>query len=331
MEKVSVIVPVYRVEQYIDKCVESIVNQTYTNLEIILVDDGSPDNCPQMCDEWAKKDSRIKVIHKKNGGLSDARNAGIDAASGNYVYFLDSDDSISIDTLETYINISEKENCDIVFGRYQRVFDDPNKNQIINCTNELYIYSIADFWNVVYKVNKELGFEICVNCIISCNKLFRKSLFSDIRYLVGKKNEDEYIIHELVSKCKKIAFIDKVYYYYYQNEESIMGSIRKTHFHNDFFDAVIRRVDYFQKNKMEIADIAFDYYKNMFEGQYFITKDEEYKVLLKKKYRNLVRVSRVSLKKCSRKDRMKSIIFYINPKWLKWLYKIKNYYIHKLR
>ena len=95
MDLISVIVPVYQVEEYLDRCVQSIVDQTYTNLEIILVDDGSPDRCPQMCDEWAKRDSRIRVIHKENGGLSDARNAGMQAASGTYIAFVDSDDWVS--------------------------------------------------------------------------------------------------------------------------------------------------------------------------------------------------------------------------------------------
>ena len=93
---ISVIVPIYNVEKYLDKCVDSIINQTYKNLEIILVDDGSPDNCPQMCDDYAKKDSRIRVVHKENGGLSDARNAGMKVATGEYVSFIDSDDYISL-------------------------------------------------------------------------------------------------------------------------------------------------------------------------------------------------------------------------------------------
>ena len=97
-KKISIIIPVYKVEKYLDKCVESVVNQTYKNLEIILVDDGSPDNCPKMCDEWAEKDKRIKVIHKENGGLSDARNFGIEKATGDYLMFLDSDDYLDVTT-----------------------------------------------------------------------------------------------------------------------------------------------------------------------------------------------------------------------------------------
>ena len=103
MPLISVIVPIYNVEKYLDRCVDSIINQTYKNLEIILVDDGSPDNCPQMCDDYAKKDSRIKVVHKENGGLSDARNVGMEVATGEYVSFIDSDDYISLDCYETVL------------------------------------------------------------------------------------------------------------------------------------------------------------------------------------------------------------------------------------
>ena len=112
--KVSVIVPVYKVERYLDRCLQSIFNQTYKNLEIILVDDGSPDNCPKMCDEYKKADGRVTVIHKENGGLSDARNAGMDIATGDYLLFVDSDDWIEHDTIETLQSIAEKEKVDFV-------------------------------------------------------------------------------------------------------------------------------------------------------------------------------------------------------------------------
>lgn len=105
---ISVIVPIYNVESYLNRCVESIVNQTYQNLEIILVDDGSPDNCPQICDDWARKDSRIKVIHKENGGLSDARNAGMNIATGEYISFIDSDDYVALDFCETMLLVIKK-------------------------------------------------------------------------------------------------------------------------------------------------------------------------------------------------------------------------------
>lgn len=110
---VTVVLPIYNVEQYLDRCINSVVNQTYKNLEIILVDDESPDNCPKMCDEWAKMDSRIKVIHKKNQGLGYARNTGIDSATGEYIYFVDSDDYIAMDTIELAYKAAAENNADI--------------------------------------------------------------------------------------------------------------------------------------------------------------------------------------------------------------------------
>ena len=115
--KVSVVVPIYKVEKYLDRCVQSIINQTYENLEIILVDDGSPDNCPDMCDEYAKADSRVTVVHKPNGGLPDARNAGLDVASGEFILFVDSDDWIESQTVAELIEIIEKHNVDFVTFR----------------------------------------------------------------------------------------------------------------------------------------------------------------------------------------------------------------------
>ena len=113
-EKVSIIVPVYNVEKYLDKCIESIVNQTYRNIEIILVDDGSPDKCPEICNEWAKKDDRIKVIHKENGGLSSARNAALEIAQGDYITFVDSDDWIENDMIQSMLTCAAKNDADIV-------------------------------------------------------------------------------------------------------------------------------------------------------------------------------------------------------------------------
>jgi len=115
----SVIVPVYKVEEYLEACVESVLNQTFSDFELILVDDGSPDRCPMMCDEYAKKDNRIKVVHKPNGGLASARQAGIKAAKGDYVFNLDSDDKIENDTLESAYKIISETNCDIVSFSYK--------------------------------------------------------------------------------------------------------------------------------------------------------------------------------------------------------------------
>ena len=134
MKKISIIVPVYKTEQYLDRCVESIVNQTYNNLEIILVDDGSADNCPAMCDKWAEKDNRIKVIHKENGGVSSARNAGIDAASGEYIGFVDGDDWIDTDMYDFLMSHFD-DDTDIVRCSYRKVYENSDTEEIVNDGN----------------------------------------------------------------------------------------------------------------------------------------------------------------------------------------------------
>ena len=212
-ELVSVIIPVYNVEKYLDRCVESVVNQTYKNLEIILVDDGSPDNCPAMCDEWAKKDERIKVIHKQNGGLSSARNAGLDNMSGEYVYFIDSDDYIELETIEVLYKLIIDNDADMAFGSYCRVSDEGNALIDNDFTDELYILNEDSFWEKHYQMHSNSD-ERYVNMIVSWNKLINKSVFNDLRFDIGKIHEDEYIIHKIVSRCNTIAFSEKKLYYY---------------------------------------------------------------------------------------------------------------------
>ena len=123
MELVSIVVPIYKVEQYLERCVQSICNQTYPKLEIILVDDGSPDQCGELCEMYAKKDERIRVVHKENGGLSDARNEGVKYATGKYILFVDSDDYIAEDLVEKTVEVAETQNCDIVLFDYYYVED----------------------------------------------------------------------------------------------------------------------------------------------------------------------------------------------------------------
>ena len=148
-EKISVIIPVYKVEKYLSYCVNSVINQTYTNLEIILVDDGSPDNCPKMCDELAKTDKRIKVLHKQNGGLSSARNAGIDIATGEYISFVDSDDTINPQTLEILHKLIKDDNADISMSSWKKVYDISNPN------DEKYLMRGGGGGKVYHRIYKE--------------------------------------------------------------------------------------------------------------------------------------------------------------------------------
>lgn len=239
MEKVSVIVPVYRVEQYIDKCVESIVNQTYTNLEIILVDDGSPDNCPQICDEWAKKDNRIKVIHKKNGGLSDARNAGFRIATGTFCAFIDSDDYIEINMFEEMCRILLKDNSDIVICGIRFVDEEGNEGSVAKDL-ETGVFSKKEIFK---KFTEDNWWQY----VSACTKLYRKDVIDNIEFPKGKLNEDAFVMHEFFDRCKKISVTNKKFYHYVQSDNSITRSnitIRNL----DEFEAIYNRYCFYINN-----------------------------------------------------------------------------------
>lgn len=211
---ISIIIPVYNVEKYLERCMNSVVKQTYTKLEIIVVDDGSTDSCPQMCDKFAQKDERIRVIHKKNGGLSSARNAGIDAATGDFLMFVDSDDYIALETCAIVVSKID-DGTDIVSFLFQRVYDNPNLNEKIKENDETKIV---------------LGRELFKNYInrtdfthMVCDKAFRRELFDGVRFIEGRLAEDMAICYKLIGKADAAVSINQVFYYYYMRENSIMG------------------------------------------------------------------------------------------------------------
>jgi glycosyltransferase involved in cell wall biosynthesis len=210
---ISVIVPIYNVETYLEKCLNSIINQTYKNLEIILVDDGSPDNCGKICDEYALKEKRIKVIHKPNGGLSDARNAGLDIAKGEYIAFVDSDDYIAENMYEDLLCIAQKEAADIVTCA---IYIENNKGIKVSYVEGM---DNLDIDEVRYLVLMDKY----SNC--ACGKLYKADLFKDLRFFVGVYSEDLFIMPTLFCKAKKAIFT-KIPYYYYNctNQSSIMSS-----------------------------------------------------------------------------------------------------------
>ena len=210
---ISVIVPIWNVEKYLDKCIDSIVKQTYTNLEIILVDDESPDNCPKMCDEWAKKDNRIKVIHKKNGGLSDARNAGIDISTGDYITFIDSDDYVELNYVKFLYNNLIQNNADISMGKqYVRY---PNKTLNTGSGN-IYVVNPHDCFDMLlYSEDFDVS---------AWGKLYKKELFSDIRFPKGRIFEDAATTYKLIDKSKKVILNSQPIYNYIMRENSIINA-----------------------------------------------------------------------------------------------------------
>lgn len=217
--KISIVVPIFKVEKFIFKCVKSIQNQTYQNLEIILVDDGSPDNCPQICDQLASEDSRIKVIHKDNGGLSSARNAGIDIARGEFIMFVDSDDSIHPQMCEVLINSICSLGVDIACCTFKKVKENRVvKDKIINLNKlDLKVYENNGVMDLLF--NKKIPL-----IMTAWGKLYKKEIFKNIRYPKGVIHEDEAIIHHILSECKKISFANVPLYYYTQRNSSIITS-----------------------------------------------------------------------------------------------------------
>lgn len=214
---ISVIVPIYNVESYLNKCVESIVNQTYTNLEIILVDDGSPDNCPIMCDEWAKKDNRIKVIHKENGGLSSARNAGLDIAKGAFIAFVDSDDYVEAHYIEILLKKLLQYNVDLVCCSINNIYENKMENFKLKPVDKDLVISGSSILPEFYR-------HYTTALMVAWNKLYKRELFDNLRYTAGRIYEDGAIVLHLLSKCKQVAIIPDVLYNYLRRENSIMGT-----------------------------------------------------------------------------------------------------------
>lgn len=216
MNKISIVVPIYKVEQYLPKCIESLITQTYKNIEIILVDDGSPDRCGEICDEYAKKDTRIKVIHKPNGGLSDARNAALDVMKGEWVTCIDSDDFIAPDYIETLYSLCKKYNCKMSVADWY-IFPVGTEPTVPKRTVKEKLFgrneALEDMFN-------QRHFDVS-----ACVKLYHHSLFDDVRYPVGMLFEDLQTTFKLVLKCDNgVAYSNKQIYYYMFRPGSIEGT-----------------------------------------------------------------------------------------------------------
>ena len=242
--KISVIVPVYKVEKYLDRCVESIVNQTYKNLEIILVDDGSPDNCPAMCDAWAEKDERIRVIHKENGGLSDARNAGMDIATGDYIGFVDSDDWIEPDMYQFLMNNILENDSDIsrcgLFVEYEDEEDKQEQN------SEFLSMRICD--NTEYLKGLVQGGYVRG---VVWNKLYKCSCIGDDRFMTADgASEDIMFNNRIALKVKSCVCEDRPLYHYVRRK----GAITISEFGDGAF-SIIRAMESFLEEYKENNDI----------------------------------------------------------------------------
>lgn len=264
---ISIIIPVYNVEKYLFRCVNSILSQTYSDIEIILVDDGSPDNSPELCDEIAQTDSRVVVIHKENGGLSSARNAGLDIAKGDYVFFIDSDDWLSSNTvLENFYKTAVKNNSSFVFG-------------LLNSATENTIFPIRI--NNRYK-RDDLFFLSNPYLFSAWNKLYKKKLFDNIRFELGRVNEDVDIIPLIFSKSENPTCLKEYSYCYFSNTESIT----RTSFSDKRFD-MFKSVSHVYKEFEGTKNQRNILYQNLFGFQIFsvylsILKSDSKKINLRK-------------------------------------------------
>lgn len=236
---ISVVVPVYKVEPYLSRCVDSILGQTFPDLEVILVDDGSPDNCGAICDAYAQKDGRVRVIHKQNGGLSSARNAGIEQARGEYLAFADSDDWLDADMYEILYRELLRHGAQIAECSYRSLFksrvqeETPCTGACIEGSNLDALEGILD-WNHFKPV--------------AWNKLYRRDVVGDIRYPVGKLHEDEYTTYKIFYRASKLVFVDvSKYNYNCSRDDSIMtSSFRESNLDSCF--ALRERIDFFREH-----------------------------------------------------------------------------------
>ena len=308
-ELISIIVPVYKVEKYLDRCIDSVLAQTYANIEVILVDDGSTDRCGKMCDEYAKNDNRVKVIHKTNGGLSDARNAGLDIATGDYIGFVDSDDYIAKNMFEKLYQAILETKADMSMCGVEQI-DEKNTKLITESLPDDVTTGI-DVMN--YKINSVKGWLY----IVSWNKLYSNNLFQELRFCNGKLHEDEFIANKILFRCNKIACISDRLYFYFRRSDSI--TLRKvTPRRMDAVEALIERAEILISNQC-LSSAVYDtlIYGAHKLGEIYIKCDKtpETKIRyseLQKKYREVYK--QCDTKCFSIKERCQLCSYFISSK-----------------
>lgn len=296
--KITIIIPIYKVEEFLDECIQSVVGQTHKNMEIILVDDGSPDQCPDMCDVWAKKDSRIKVIHKANGGLSDARNAGLDITTGEYIAFVDSDDWILPDMYEKMLNVLNQEHADICACNIKSCYADHEETW--GCKE----YTIGNSEQILDLLYSDTKYPVA-----AWNKLYRRECWENLRFPVGKICEDAFTTYKLVHNAKRIVQIPEALYCYRIRSQSIMTSA--------FCDKRMNEEEAWRVNYQFVREHYPQLYRKSF--RFYLQKvhglirsiSKEQKVEYKQQYDYLKNIMR------------KNIKFILFQSGLSWKYRIK--------
>ena len=308
MAEVSIIVPVYQVENYIRQCVDSILAQTFTDFELILVDDGSKDRSGQICDEYVKVDERVKVIHKENGGLSDARNRGMDQMVGKYFMFVDSDDYIAPTMVECLYKKIVNQTADISVCNFLYYFEDEREKNFSTQMKSEILSGKEVFYN--RKNERNYGF-----WTIACNKLYKRELFGKVRFRFGKYHEDEFWANDIYQMDIRVVTVPECLYYYRQRDNSIMG---KKSFQRDFdiIDALQERIYVYLKEEKYSAQAykvlvySLEYLE---ESKRMITNEDERKKFIQAERRTKAIVKQLEQRKLSKIQSASLLFMGMNP------------------
>lgn len=315
MVKLSIIVPIYNVERYLERCIISILNQTYVNFELILVNDGSTDNSKDICEKYLSIDNRIKLINKKNGGVSSARNTGIELAIGEYIAFVDPDDYINKYMYEVLITTLKKDKSDMVICGYNKV--DQNEINFQEINNHIDVNNVR-----TSKISKVEALDKLLiegeKFVFAWNKIYKRKLFNELRYKNGKIYEDEFLAHRVLYRCNKVSVINEKLYFYIQRD----GSIVNSKFTTKKFDKVYalkERIDFFkEKNLLELKEKAEKSFVDYFIWNYFVAYQRLENVnsdLIKLKNEfNKVFFEILKNTKISWKEKLTLSLLYISPK-----------------
>lgn len=313
MPRLSIIVPIYNVEKYLSRCIESILNQTFKDFELILVNDSSTDNCKEICEKYKRMDSRIIVANKKNGGVSSARNLGIDISKGDYIGFVDSDDFIDVHMYEILLNTINAYDSDIVICDYYKVneYDIKKYEKMKSNNKDINVENINNIDAIERIITRD------IKIVVAWNKIYKRSLFDNLRYKEGVICEDEFLAHRIFYKCNKVSIINQKLYYYIQRK----GSIINSPFSSKDFDkiyAIKDRVDFLNEKKItNLIDKAEKSFMDYFVWNYFAgyqrLENIEYELKRLKKEFNSVFYRILDNKFISLNEKITLFILYLSP------------------
>lgn len=292
-ELISIIVPVYNVEQYLEQCVESLIHQTYKNLEILLIDDGSTDASGTICDRYAKQDKRIRVVHQVNQGAAIARNSGIKLAKGEYLAFVDSDDYVHSQFIEILYQIQQACDCKISMCSYQRFNDGEaiDNNSAVDATHKM----ISTF-DALSLLNEWISKD-AVAMLIVCNKLYQKGIFENIVFPSKKRREDEFVIHRILAKSEKISVTEKELYFYRKRAGAMEANDLVDNFqHLALHEALVERIDFFAQQDARLISGAVHHLLRESNGYYDIYLTKKDKIHNIKRKQLVVQYRKVYLK-----------------------------------